>query len=470
MVWPRKPDVRDRSVRRFERVSKKCRLYAVCSIGVLGLLAIQACNKASKPPAPITITLIDQNWPDAEYQRQRNEEFRRFTNETGIGVEVLPSPEGAVEQLEVWRKLLNSHATVPDVFAMDVIWPAILGDQLLDLKPYIPAQEIAEQFPGLVSNFTVNGRLVAFPYNLSTGLLYYRTDLLRKYGYRAPPKTWEELERQAARIQAGERARGQKNFWGFVWEGASSETLTSNALEWQASEGGGTIIEGDAVTVNNPRAIWAWKRAAGWPGSISPASVVAYTEWDAFNRWKAGQALFMRNWSSAYVVASAKDSPVKGEFAISSLPKGSAGVRGTLGGSGYAVSRYSLHPREAAMLIRFLCGRDEQFRRSQEPAEPPTLPELYSNPSVLAANPYFSSILEVYQRGIALRPSRVTGKLYPDVSRAYFQAVHAVLTHKETAEAAAAQLQKKLTQVTGLKAQTTAANGQILRETSVSNR
>ena len=162
-------------------------------------------------------------------------------------MEVLPSPEGAVEQLEVWRKLLNSHANAPDVFAMDVIWPAILGDQLLDLRPYIPAQEIAEQFPGLISNFTVNGRLVAFPYNLSKGLLYYRTDLLRKYGYRSPPKTWEELEKQAARIQAGERARGQKNFWGFVWEGASSEALTSNALEWQAFEGGGTIIDDDAL-------------------------------------------------------------------------------------------------------------------------------------------------------------------------------------------------------------------------------
>ena len=313
-MYPAEPRVQDRLFPRLESISNRLRLFSVFSISALGLLVTQACDKASKPPAPITITIIDQNWPDAEYQRKRNEEFRRFTNETGIGVEVLPSPEGAVEQLEVWRRLLNSHASVPDVFAMDVIWPAILGDQLLDLKPYIPAQEIAEQFPGLVSNFTVNGRLVAFPYNLSTGLLYYRTDLLRKYGYLTPPRTWEELEKQAARVQSGERSRGQKNFWGYVWEGASSETLTSNALEWQASEGGGTIIEDDAVTVNNPRTILAWKRAAGWPGSISPPSVVAYTEWDAFNRWKVGQALFMRNWSSAYVVASAKNSPVKGNL------------------------------------------------------------------------------------------------------------------------------------------------------------
>jgi hypothetical protein len=36
------------------------------------------------------------------------------------------------------------------------------------------------------------------------------------------------------------------------------------------------------------------------------------------------------------------------------------------------------------------------------------------------------------------------GKIYPDVSRAYFEAVHAVLTHKESAEHAAEDLQSRL--------------------------
>ena len=33
---------------------------------------------------------------------------------------------------------------------MDVIWPKILADNLIDLKNYVPAQEIADHSPDLV--------------------------------------------------------------------------------------------------------------------------------------------------------------------------------------------------------------------------------------------------------------------------------------------------------------------------------
>jgi len=115
----------------------------------------------------------------------------------------------------------------------------------------------------------------------------------------------------AARIQAGERAKGKENFWGFVWQGAVSEALTCNALEWQASEGGGQIIEKDkTISVNNPHAIRAWRRAARWVGSISPPSVVGYKEWDALNVWVAGDVAFMRNWTLGYADSLAAGSPI----------------------------------------------------------------------------------------------------------------------------------------------------------------
>lgn len=109
------------------------------------------------------------------------------------------------------------------------------------------------------------------------------------------------------------------------------------------------------------------------------------------------------------------------------------------------------------MLVRFLCRRDVQLRRCRKTAQPSTLPELYSDPEVLAANPYFSSILDT-RKDIAVRPAATSGKKYPDVSRAYFEAVHMVLTGKKSATQAAADLQVELEKITGLRAPSTGVN------------
>lgn len=245
----------------------RCVAYGVICLLVL---VTQACHTTSPSPPVKTVTVIDEGWSSSDYQGRLNE-VAEFTRQTGIRVEFLPGPEAAAEQLATSRKLLESGAKGPDVYVIDVIWPGVLADHLLDLSQYIPEQEIAAHLPELIANNTVNGKLIALPSFLNEGVLFYRTDLLRKYGYRAAPTTWHELEVMARRIQLGERADGNNDFWGFVWEGAPSEALTCNALEWQVSEGGGTILdENGKVTVNNPRTIRAWERAARWVGSISP--------------------------------------------------------------------------------------------------------------------------------------------------------------------------------------------------------
>jgi trehalose/maltose transport system substrate-binding protein len=425
----------------------------VClSACLLVLFAGQACRHPTKQADGISLTLIHQNWSDNAYQARLKEELRRFTNSSGIRVQVMPAPGAGGEQSVIWRKLLEGGASAPDVYSMDVTWPGMLADELLDLRPYIPEQEIAAHFPELIANNTVNGRLVALPYVTNAGLLFYRVDLLRQYGYRAPPKTWEELEEMAARIQSGERANGHADFWGYVWQGAPSEALTCNALEWQVSEGGGRIIEGVIPSGDNPHSVRAWERAASWVGSISPPGVVAYKEWDAFNIWQAGHAAFMRNWLTVYVAARAPGSPIREKFEIAPLPRGRALSAATLGGNGYGVSRRSSHPHEAALLVRFLCGRDEQRRRSVTYGAPPTITGLYNDPAVLARNPYFSTVLRIYREGVTSRPSAAAGKRYPEVSRAWYSAVHEVLTRKTPGAEAAAALQRNLVQIMTFKA------------------
>ncbi|HEX4783198.1 MAG TPA: ABC transporter substrate-binding protein, partial [Candidatus Sulfotelmatobacter sp.] len=437
----------------------RVRRFVQGGVFLLVLFVVQACHKASQPAPATTIILIDQARSSRDYQRRLDEELAEFTRQTGIRVEFLPAPETAEEQLATWQKFLEGGPKAPDVYSVDVIWPTILADNLLDLKLYIPEQEVQAHFPELIGNYTVNGRLVALPVNLSEGMLFYRVDLLREYGYRAPPKTWEELEVMARRIQAGERAKGNKDFWGFVWEGAPSEALTCNALEWQVSEGGGAILdENGKVTVNNPKAIRAWDRAARWVGSISPPGVVEYKEWDAGNMWQAGKAAFLRSWASEYIADRAPGSLIRDRVGVAPLPSGAAGMAATLGGYGLGVSRHSLHPREAAMLVRFLCSREQQAERSRNTSEAPSLPELYGDPEVLASNPQLPQVLKAFPAGAVFRPSRAAGKMYPEVSRSYSGAVHAVLTRKKSGAQAAADLQDELQRMLRMPAVRASAN------------
>jgi trehalose/maltose transport system substrate-binding protein len=418
-------------------------------LALFSLLLADGCARPSVDER-VTLTLLEE-WTNKSFSEGRQQELQQFTRETGIGVKLLPSPESAREKLALWQQLLRTGATGPDVYGIDVIWPRILHEDFIDLRPYFPTDASA-QFPAIAASYTVDHKLVAVPYRADIGLLFYRTDLLREYGYRDAPKSWDELEAMAARIQAGERAKGRKQFWGFVWQGAPAEALTCNALEWQAAEGGGSIIEEDGtVSVNNPHAIRSWQRAARWVGSISPPSVVGYQEWDALNVWVGGDAAFMRNWPTASVESGAAGSAVQNRFDTTVLPGGAARGVGTLGGAGLAISRHSSHPREALELVRFLSSKTVQVNRSRLLSEPPTLPDLYDLPEVLEPHPRFALVKEAFRTGTVSRPSGVTGNKYQAVTDAYIRAVHAVLTGETRAPDAAAALETELIRITGFK-------------------
>src|SRR5260370_37865948 len=169
---------------------------------VLLSLLLECCTRPSVPE-PVTLTLLEE-WSNKTFSEARQQELQQFTRETGIRVSLLPSPESARQRLVLWQELLRTGASSPDVYGVDLIWPGIFAEYFVDLRPYF-AKEASLQFPAITSSFTVNNKLVALAYRADIGLMYYRTDLLRLYRYRQPPKTWDELGTMAARIQAGER-------------------------------------------------------------------------------------------------------------------------------------------------------------------------------------------------------------------------------------------------------------------------
>ncbi|WP_200845363.1 ABC transporter substrate-binding protein [Roseomonas sp. 18066] len=361
-----------------------------------------------------------------------------WARESGHRVKIVSVPNSASERLALYQMMLAGAAPQIDIYQIDVVWPGILGHHFIDLRPYSHGAE-ARHFPAIIANNTVDGRLIAMPLYTDAGVLFYRRDLLEKHG-RAVPATWEAMTETAAFIQQAERAAaapGAQPLWGYVFQGRAYEGLTVNALEWVASSGGGTILDRDArITIDNPAARAALARAGGWIGGIAPEGVLTYTEEEARGLFQSGNAVFMRNWPYAWALAEGADSPVRGKVGIAPLPRESGDApTGVLGGWNLGVSRYSRHPAEAAALVMYLTDAAEQKRRAVVAAYNPTLPALYQDPEVLAANPFFRTLLPTFSGAVA-RPSLAAGGRYNRVSNAFWTRVHDVLAGRQAADPA----------------------------------
>ncbi len=291
--------------------------------------------------------------------------FGPWKERTGHTVTVVPMPQSTSDQFGQYRLWLAANSADIDVYQTDVIWAPQLAEHFVDLSE--AAADLAPQhFPAIIESQTVNDRLVALPIYTDAPALYYRKDLLEKHGFSAPT-TWEELTATAQAVQDAERAEGNADLWGFVWQGNAYEGLTCNALEWVKSSGGGQIVEADgSISINNPAAVAAIDLVASWVGSISPGGVLGYAEEEARGVWQIGNAVFMRNWPYAYALGNGADSVVAGKFDVVPLPTGQGHVTSaaTLGGWNVAVSKYSEHQEAATDLVLYLASAEAQKWRA----------------------------------------------------------------------------------------------------------
>ncbi|TDR52304.1 carbohydrate ABC transporter substrate-binding protein (CUT1 family) [Halomonas ventosae] len=371
----------------------------------------------------------------------------QWEEQTGHEVDIVSTPNSSTERLSLYQQILSAQSSDIDVMQIDVVWPGLLANHLLDLGETLGEEAAAGHFETIVANNTIDGRLVAMPWFTDAGVLYYRKDLLEEHGVEAP-ETWAELTEIATEIQAAEREAGNDGMWGYVFQGRAYEGLTCNALEWIASYGGGTIVDADGeITIDNAKAAEALDLAASWIGNISPKGVLNYTEEEARGIFQSGNAVFMRNWPYAWSLTQSEDSDVAGKVGVVKLPHGPDGESAaTLGGWNLAVSKYTENREAAADLVAFLTSEAEQKRRAIEGAYNPTLAALYEDDEVLAAVPFFGTLYATFTNAVA-RPSAPTGDNYGRVSNSFFNAAHSVLSGNQSGAEAVSELDSELSRI-----------------------
>jgi len=348
----------------------------------------------------------------------------KFAKDTGIKVKVVPHPAASDASYSQLARAFSTHSSSIDVAMVDVVWPGAFAPFLVDLKPKLGAQSKLHA-PGIVASDTVDGKLVAMPWFGDFGMLYYRTDLLKKYGYSKPPTTWTQLFAMAKKIEDGEKATSA-NFSGFVFQGNAYEGLTCDSLEWIASSGGGHFIDNGKATINNARAAAILDLFRKNIGVTTPRGVTTYQEGETHTAFIDGDAAFMRNWPYAYSLAQAKGSKVAGKFAVAPLPRGPGGGSvATVGGWQLAVSKYSKHQDASIEFVRYMTSKAVEKFDTITNSNVPTIPSLARDPQVRKAAPYLNPATANVPR--ATRPSTVLGAKYNEGSKAIYQAISRIL-------------------------------------------
>ena len=373
---------------------------------LLALVALAGCAERPRGAEPATIVfkhakILGPLDPIPGLLR----EFER--RNPGVTVRSEPLTWTSDEQHQFYVINLDGATPAFDVLLLDLIWVPEFAQAgwLLDLSPWVTQAELAPHFPAAAAASVWKGRVWGLPWNMNVGVLYYRADLLAKYGL-APPRTWDELVEQAQRIRHGER---DPRLDGVLWQGKQYEGLVVNVLEHFWANGTALLDERDAVLPEPARAAAALRFMRRLNASgVSPAWVTAGDEELTRRPFGAGRAVFLRSWPYAMDLFEAADSPVRGRVGIAPLPGHADGAPGlgATGGFHLAVNRRTRHAEAAVALVRFLASAEGQRAiTAAGVALYPTRVDLYRDPAAIKAHPHMPRFHDLALRA---RPRPVT--------------------------------------------------------------
>ncbi len=374
--------------------------------------------------------------------------MRDFHAETGIDVELMRKPMDTGLHRQSLIVPLSTRKSDPDVFLMDVAWLAQFAASrwLTPLDTYLAKGGCGDRnafFPQILALAdTYEGSLVALPVFIDGGLLYYRTDLLQKYGLGGPPRTLDELLRYAKKVQAGERP-ANSGFFAFVWQGAQYEGLICNFLEFAGSDGSFTVKDG-SVSVDTPenrKALRFMHDLIHRHGVSPPNTYTEMKEEEVRRFFQGGNALFERNWPYAFALHEEEGSAVRGKIAIAPVPSFAPGRSlSTLGGWHVGISRFSDAKTESYRLLCFLTSYEVQKKMALHLGWNPGRRDVYEDRDVLERMPHFRKLRTAFENA---RPRPIV-PYYSQLSEILQRHLNAALSGKSSPGEALATAQKQM--------------------------
>ncbi|WP_062219640.1 ABC transporter substrate-binding protein [Aureimonas sp. D3] len=401
--------------------------------------ALGACVLAATPALAQTqlkIFVSSQHQPDVWRQELDAYEAKN----PGVKVTIETGGNTSETQAQYLNTVMSAKDPNLDVLMLDVIRPAQYA--AAGWTTHFPEKDLSVYLPAYAEANTINGEAVALPAFADAMFLYYRKDLLDKYGI-APPKTWDELKAAARKVSAGEGSAAA-DLQGLSFQGKAIEGAVCTFLLPYWSQGKQLVKDGklDFDKEAAVRSLALWKSFVD--DGVAKKNISEVATDDTRKEFQAGKVLFAINWSYAWKHFQGPESAVAGKVGVARLPALGTGEQSScLGGWEFGVSAYSQHQDEAKKLAEYLSGQEVSKYMAVNGALLPTYASLYGDPDVLKSAPWFAEALPVVETARA-RP--VTPR-YNEVSEVIRTTVNAVLSGVSTPEEGAAQIESRLRRI-----------------------
>ncbi|GLR86385.1 ABC transporter substrate-binding protein [Bradyrhizobium iriomotense] len=356
------------------------------------------------------------------------------------GIKVTIELGGATSDLQAQylNTVMSAKDSSLDVLILDVIRPAQFAAAGW-LSPFAGRDLQSYLRPYAEAN-TVDGKVVALPAFADAMFLYYRKDLLDKYGL-PPPKTWDELAIAAKKVTEGEHSQ---DLQGLSFQGKAIEGAVCTFLLPYWSQGK-TVVEGGKLTFDRDAAtksLALWKSFA--EAGVAKKNISEVATDDTRKEFQAGNVVFAVNWGYAWALSQGDGSAVVGKVGVARLPAVAGGEQSScLGGWEWGVSAYSKHQEEAKKLAEYLSSPEVSKFMAINGSLLPTYAALYTDSEVNKAAPWFADAVPVVRTARA-RP--VTPR-YNEVSEVIRTTVNAVLAGVTTPADGAAQIENRLKRI-----------------------
>jgi multiple sugar transport system substrate-binding protein len=416
------------------------------------VLLLAACSDSSKN------TTKDDNNKEPSNEGEKTEEVVKLVYATGkdntgsvqamidafnasqdkIQVEFREMPSDTGQQHDAYVTMFNAESSEIDLFNVDVIWPAELAQAgyVLSLDRFIQNDgfDLSQYNQGALSAARFNGKLWALPQYADAGMLFYRSDVAAE-----PPKTWDELITSANEL----KGQGDTQF-GYLMQAKQYEGLVCNAVEFIAAYGGKIINENGEVAINSEDTIQGLKKLVEVATSgFVPENITTFTEQESHTAFIEGQSPFIRNWPYQYALANDESqSKIVGKVSVAPLPSGDAGSASALGGWMTAINKYTEHPQEAWEFLKFLNGPEGQKINAVKGGKAPTIPALFEDEEVIAANPYFGE--EGFVNALNNAVSRPVAPNYQEISEILQIHISKAIAGTETVEDAVKAMETEM--------------------------